>query len=66
LTEKKGSTIKYDVDINAKLGSACITSTKGYYLQNEKSHISNLMVEYKANPKDHMEKIKNEILIFVA
>jgi len=40
------------------------TGTKGYYLQDEKSHISNLTVEYKTNPKDRAEKIKIEVFIF--
>ena len=59
LTEKKG-TLKYDVDLSSKLGS-WNTVTKGYYLMDDKSHISNLTVEYKSNPKNRPEKIKVEV-----
>jgi len=60
LTDKKG-TLKYDVDLNTKLGD-WNTATKGYYLLDEKSHISNLTIEYKPNPKSRQERIKFEVI----
>lgn len=63
LLEKKGI-VKYDVDLQAKMG-AWITGTKGYFLLDEKSQISNLTVEYKANPKARSEKIKIEVCVIV-
>lgn len=60
LTDKKG-TLKYDVDLNTKLGD-WNTATKGYYLLDEKSHISNLTIEYKPNLKSRSERIKFEVM----
>ncbi len=59
LLEKRGI-VKYDVDLQAKVG-AWVTGTKGYFLLDEKSQISNLTVEYRGNPKARSEKIKIEV-----
>lgn len=50
------------MDLNTKLGD-WNTATKGYYLLDEKSHISNLTIEYKPNPKSRQEKIKFEVIL---
>lgn len=59
LLEKKG-TVKFDVDLQAKMGP-WVTGTKGYFFLDGKSQVSNLTVEYKANPKASSEKIKIEV-----
>ena len=63
MTEKKG-TLKYDVDLDAKIGD-WDTTTKGYYLVDDKSHVSNLTVEYKSGAAA-ADKIKFEVRADVA
>lgn len=59
LTEKKG-TRNYELSFNSTLGS-WNTVSKGYYLVDEKSHLSNLTIDYKSNPKDRQERIQIEV-----
>ncbi|XP_057368025.1 uncharacterized protein LOC130689027 [Daphnia carinata] len=59
LTEKQGKR-NYEVGLNSTLGD-WRTISKGYYLMDDTSHVSNLTIDYTSNPRDRPERIQIEV-----
>lgn len=59
LTEKQGKR-NYEVGLNSTLGD-WRTVSKGYYLMDDASHISNLTIDYTSSPRDRPERIQIEV-----
>jgi hypothetical protein len=59
LTEKQGKR-NYELGLNSTIGSWS-TVSKGYYLMDEKSHVSNFTVDYTSNPRTRPERIQIEV-----